>query len=99
MLATLKILRLSLYISVMVEFQDVDYLAIRKSIFKKLGDRTYFNGHIYGTTSEGVKYKLVYYIINFAKEGIIVPVWWEMFTYNEFGDSILNGFDFNELNL
>lgn len=82
----------------MVSFSDIDYFNIRVKILEKLREKDYFSGHIRGITDDGVKYKLVCYVLNFKDRARIVPVWWEMFTYNDYGDSILNDFNFNDIN-
>ena len=69
---------------------DVDYRALK--------EKDFFYGHIRGINSEGVHYKLVCYILRYRDGERIVPVWWEMFTYNDYGDSILNDFNFNDIN-
>lgn len=83
----------------MVSFSDSDYFDVRIKLLDRLKDKDYFYGHIRGINSEGVRYKLVCYILHYRNEKRIVPVSWEMFTYNNYGDSVLNDFNFKDINL
>lgn len=80
----------------MVEFGVSDYLAIKGDVYEKLAKKRYFSGHLRGRTTSGVRYRLVCTLIRFSS-GRIIPIWWEMFTYDKCGDSVLNDFDFNEI--
>lgn len=82
----------------MVVFQDIDYINVRLALLRKLESKDYFFGHINGHTKDGVKYKLVCSILHFKREHRIVPIWWDMITYDECGNSTINEFDFKEIN-
>lgn len=81
----------------MVSFNDSDYFDVRIKLLDRLQEKDYFYGSIRGINSDGVHYKLVCYILHYRDNERIVPVWWEMFTYNDYGDSILNDFNFNDI--
>lgn len=82
----------------MVEFQAQDYLEIRLALLEKLNGGQYFSGHVSGRTSSGIRYRLVCTIIHFISEDRVVPVWWEMLTYDEYGDKMKNDFSFRGIN-
>lgn len=81
----------------MVTFSDVDYYNVKMKVLKKLKDNEYFSGHVCGVTEEGVNYKLICYILNFKRDRRLCPVFWEMMTYNKYGDIILNDFSFYDI--
>ena len=81
----------------MVAFSNEDCSLIGQRLLAKLRYGNFFSGHISGATSDGIRYKLVCTLIYHTREQRVIPVWYEMFTYNKFGDVILNDFSFYDI--
>lgn len=75
------------------------YRDVADEVLNTIRDKDYFNGEVYGEIGE-YGYTLKVTLIIYQRDGEVykvVPLYWDMSTYDEEGDEIENDFLFSDL--
>lgn len=86
-----------------ITFSHEDYAQVWQSLLADVGERNYFSGKIH-TDHEGFCSELTLSVIIYRDREHpecpvcnIVPIWWEMTTFDSNGNETLNDFSLREL--